>query len=56
MTNLSRLKDLADVIELIEIRSLSIQFAEELNPYVRDKHVELWRSIQDAPVGPDDAW
>jgi hypothetical protein len=33
MTNLSRLKDLADVVELIKVRGLPAQFAEELNPY-----------------------
>jgi hypothetical protein len=32
MTNLSRLKDLADVIELIKARRLSAEFVEELNP------------------------
>jgi hypothetical protein len=52
MTNLGRLKDLADVIELIKIRDLPAQFAEELNPYVRDKYLELWRGIQESPAGP----
>jgi len=55
MTNLGRLKDLADVIELIKVRGLPARFAEELNPYVRDKYLELWRSVRDAPAGPDEA-
>jgi hypothetical protein len=52
MTNLGRLKDLADVIELIKARDLPAQFADELNPYVRDKYLELWRGIQESPPGP----
>ncbi len=52
MTNLGRLKDLADVIELIKILSLEPEFAEQLNPYVRDKYLELWQAIQESPVGP----
>jgi hypothetical protein len=35
MTDLGRLKDLADVIELINVRGLPAVFAEELNPYIR---------------------
>jgi hypothetical protein len=53
MTNVGRLKDLADVMELIKIRGLSAQFAEELNPYVRDKYLELWRGLKESPAGPD---
>jgi hypothetical protein len=52
MTNLGRLKDLADVIELIKICDLPVEFAEELNPYVREKYVELWRGIEVSPIGP----
>jgi hypothetical protein len=52
MTNLGRLKDLADVIELIKVRELPAAFAEELNPYVRDKYLELWRGLRDSLVGP----
>ena len=51
-----RLKDLADVIELIETARLSAEFAEQLNPYVRDKYLELWQGIQDSPVGPVEPW
>ena len=46
MTNLGRLKDLADVQELIRVKKLDEQFAQQLNPYVREKYLELWRAIQ----------
>jgi hypothetical protein len=42
MTNTHRLKDLADVQEVIKTLSLPIEFAEKLNPYVREKFRELW--------------
>jgi len=54
MTNLGRLKDLADVQELIKTIGLPAEFADELNPYVRDKYLELWRGIQESPPGPDE--
>jgi hypothetical protein len=41
MTGAVRLKDLADVMELIKILSLPADFAAGLNPYVRDKYKEL---------------
>jgi hypothetical protein len=52
MTNLGRLKDLADVQELIKALTLPSNFADQLNPYVRDKYLELWQGIRDSPVGP----
>jgi hypothetical protein len=52
MTNAGRLKDLADVMELIRARSLPAEFAEELNPYVREKYLELWQALRDSPIGP----
>ncbi len=42
-----RLKDLADVQELIKIRHLSKQFADRLNPYVREKYLELLKAVQE---------
>ena len=42
MTNLARLKDLADVQEIIKSRGLPREFADLLNPYVREKFQELW--------------
>lgn len=47
MTAPHRLRDLADVQELIRIQSLSRTFADELNPFVRDKYLDLWHSVQD---------
>ena len=46
MTVPDRLKDLADVQELIKIRALQKDFAERLDPYVRDKFLELWESVE----------
>jgi hypothetical protein len=46
MTAPHRLKDLADVIELIRILKLSASLTEELHPYVRDKYSELWQAAQ----------
>ena len=42
MTNSGRLKDLADVQELIKALRLPIDFEDQLVPYVRDKFRELW--------------
>jgi hypothetical protein len=41
-----RLKDLADVQELIKIRKLDEKFAERLDPYVRSKFIELQSSAR----------
>ncbi len=41
MTAKSRLQDLADVQRLIERHHLTAGFAEHLNPYVRNKFIEL---------------
>jgi len=41
-----RLKDLADVQELIRTLQLPKDLAEILNPYVRAKYAELWSSAQ----------
>jgi len=46
MTAPDRLKDLADVQELIKIRHLSREFAENLNPYVRAKYLELLEGVE----------
>lgn len=46
MTAPDRLKDLADVQELIKLRSLSDEFAERLNPYVREKYLELLNAVK----------
>ena len=46
MTAAHRLKDLADVQELIRITALPDALADQLHPYVREKYRELWRSVQ----------
>jgi hypothetical protein len=42
LTNAGRMKDLADVLQLIKILDLAANFADQLNPYVRPKYLELW--------------
>lgn len=42
MTNASRLKDLADVLELIKALDLPVEFASRLNPFVQARYRELW--------------
>ncbi|HEV7474646.1 MAG TPA: hypothetical protein VGN90_11390 [Pyrinomonadaceae bacterium] len=44
-----RLKDLANVQELIKIRGLQPEFAERLDPYVREKFVELAEAVKQSP-------
>ena len=46
MTALQRLKDLADILETIRALSLPAGLAEELDPYVREKYLELWGAAQ----------
>ncbi len=46
MTAPDRLKDLADVQELIKIRGLSSEFANTLDPYVQEKFLELHEAVQ----------
>ena len=41
-----RLKDLADVQELIKIRKLDADFATRLDPYVRTKYLELEEAVR----------
>jgi hypothetical protein len=49
MTNAGRLKDLADVQELIRVLNLPREFGEKLNPYVRAKFDELWTAVAQSP-------
>lgn len=46
MTAPHRLKDLADVLELIRALNLPADLSADLNPYVQEKYLELWRSAQ----------
>jgi len=43
-----RLKDLADVQELIKIRQLGADFALRLDPYVREKYLELEEAVRNS--------
>lgn len=44
MTGADRMKDLADVQELIKLLSLPQDFGRKLNPYVQAKFLELWQA------------
>ena len=46
MTAQHRLQDMADVIQLIRANKLPQEYSSELNPYVAEKYVELWKSAQ----------
>ncbi|HEY6475627.1 MAG TPA: hypothetical protein VI456_03545 [Polyangia bacterium] len=46
MTAPHRLKDLADVLELIKAANLPASTADDLDPYVRAKYQELWTAAQ----------
>jgi hypothetical protein len=39
-------KDLVDVQELIKSAGLSIEVADDLHPWVREKYLEMWRLAQ----------
>lgn len=52
LSNPDRLRDLADVQDLIKHLKLPLEFAEKLDPSVRDKYVEFWHAHQNA-TGPD---
>lgn len=53
MTNLLRAKDIGDVIALIQECHLGAEFADQLNSYVREKYLELWRAVQEDKSGPE---
>ena len=46
MTAPHRLRDLADVLEIIRIQGLTEEFAEHLDPSVRVKYREMWIASQ----------
>ncbi|MHC5542020.1 hypothetical protein ACYOEI_27690 [Singulisphaera rosea] len=52
MASPSRLRDLADVVELIKVLDLPQGFADSLDPYVRKRYTELWNGTQESPPGP----
>lgn len=48
MTAPHRLKDLADVQELIKIKNLTAGYAAKLNPFVREKFTELQKAVAES--------
>lgn len=49
MTNVGRLKDLADVQQLIKELNLPVALADDLHPYVHNQYAELWSAVHDDP-------
>ncbi len=54
MTNPDRLKDLADVQELIRAAHLPLELREELNPMVRQRYSEIWNATKRNPDADDE--
>ena len=48
MTAPHRLKDLADVQEIIKVKNLDADFAGKLNPFVSEKYLELQKAVVDS--------
>jgi hypothetical protein len=44
----NRLKDLADVVELIKTLKLPADFGQRLSPYTQGKFAELWTGVQES--------
>lgn len=44
-----RMKDIADIVELIKITKPPRELSEKLDPYVRGKYLELWDAVSAAP-------
>jgi hypothetical protein len=53
MTNIARLRDLADVQELIRVLNLPEELASQLHPFVRDKYREIWTLLAIHPQQPE---
>jgi hypothetical protein len=49
MTNPGRLKDLADVQELIKVLDLPQDLTDQLSPFVREKYTQLWEATHYNP-------
>jgi hypothetical protein len=48
MTAPHRLRDLADVLELVRILGLPADLGDSLSPFVRDKYRDIWQAAQAA--------
>lgn len=53
MSNILRAKDIGDVVELIKILRLAPDFAQQLNPYVRDRFTELAKAVAEGTTSID---
>lgn len=53
MSNLLRAKDIGDAVELVKANKLGEDFAQKLNPYVREKFLEICRAVQNDPNPQD---
>jgi hypothetical protein len=51
-TNPGRVRDLADVQDLIKLLHLPADLADQLDPYVQAKYQELWDAVQNNPREP----
>ncbi len=49
MTAPHRLRDLADVQEVVRVLRLPLGFADAMDAFVRDKYIELWQAVQNLP-------
>ncbi|MEM8872976.1 MAG: nucleotidyl transferase AbiEii/AbiGii toxin family protein [Planctomycetota bacterium] len=49
MSNVTRAKDIGDATELIRVLEIPRDMAEKLNPYVREKFLELWDALAAEP-------
>jgi hypothetical protein len=54
MTNPDRLKDLADVQELIRAANLPLELRDELDPMVRERYAEIWSATKRGPDNDDE--
>lgn len=54
MTNPDRLKDLADVQELIRAARLPLELRDQLHAMVRDRYSEIWNATKRAPDEDDE--
>lgn len=52
LSNTQRVRDLADVRDLIAHLNLPLELAEKLDPSVRDTYIEYWHDYQNS-TGPD---
>jgi len=53
MTNPGRLKDLADVQEMIRHLNLPLKQVDSLNPYVQEKFREMWNAVRNNKSDPE---